>query len=224
MENTYQAKTKIFLIRHGETNWSYRKKYCGFTDISLNRRGKKQAIKLAQILRNEKIDKVYSSDLKRAFQFAKIIFKNKTIIKLPQFREINFGIFEGLTHQEIMDTYPEIYQKWLTNPLKFNIPSGERLFDFARRIRKSLANILLNDDNKTIAIITHSGPIKVILCDALKLSLKEIWRLKIDLGSLSIVEFDNKTGKIYLLNSENTDYMLHTTSLLSSKKKADIKC
>ena len=97
--------TRLILIRHGETDYSTEKRYCGLTDVCLNKRGIEQAEGLCQKLGEEDVDKVYSSDLRRASEFAKIVFKNKEIEPAPEFREINFGIFEGLTYEEIMARY-----------------------------------------------------------------------------------------------------------------------
>jgi alpha-ribazole phosphatase len=197
--------TRLILIRHGQTHWNYQKRHCSFTDIGLNEKGRIQAKRLSKRLDREKIHKVYSSDMKRALQFAKIVFKNTAPEARAELREMNFGIFEGLTYQEIMKNYPEIYQKWLGNPLEVAIPKGESLNSLARRVRKILTKILFCNRNRAIVIVTHAGPIRVILCDILKLGLKEIFKIQPDLASISIIEFVKGRGKIRLLN--NTSYL-----------------
>lgn len=200
--------TKLILIRHGETDWSYQKRYCGFTDIPLNEKGKAQARQLSKRLEEEKVHKVYSSDMKRTLQFAKIVFKDAPIERLASLREMNLGMFEGLTYQEIMEAYPEIYRKWLNDPRDVTIPGGEGLNDLAKRVRESLIKILSHDNsnsNRTIAVFTHAGPIRVILCDILNLGLKEFWQIEQDLANFNIIEFVKGKNKIHLLN--DTSYL-----------------
>ncbi|MBU1122837.1 MAG: histidine phosphatase family protein, partial [Candidatus Omnitrophica bacterium] len=186
--------TKLILIRHGQTDWSKQKKYCGVRDIDLNDVGRHQAEKLENELINKDIINVYSSDLKRCENFAKLIFKNKLIEKLPQLREMNFGIFEGLTYHQLMEKHQEIYQRWLNNPSKISIPQGENLNEMNIRVKKTLMQLLCINKDKTIAMITHGGPIKVILCHVLNLNLDEIWQIEPGLASVREIEFD-ETGK-----------------------------
>ena len=168
------------MIRHGETDYSTEKRYCGLTDVCLNKRGIEQAEGLCQKLGEEDVDKVYSSDLRRASEFAKIVFKNKEIEPAPEFREINFGIFEGLTYEEIMDRYAEIYKKWLNEPYESVIPEGDSLADFKNRVQKALKKIIQLNRGKTLAIVTHAGPIKIIMRNVTK--SKNIWDINPELG------------------------------------------
>jgi alpha-ribazole phosphatase len=192
--------TKLILIRHGETEWSYQKRYCGFTDIDLNEKGRWQARKLYKRLGREKIHKIYSSDMKRTVQFAMIVFKDMPPEELLHLREMNFGIFEGFTYGDIMEKYPQVYGKWLENPLRIIIPQGESLHSLARRVRKAVSRILSQNSNSTVAVFTHAGPIRVIVCDVLKLDLREIRQIEQDLASISIIEYVKGSGKIHLLN------------------------
>ena len=192
--------TKVILIRHGETDWSYQKRYCGFTDIDLNEKGRQQARRLLKRLSKEKIHKVYSSDMKRTLQFAKIVFKDLPAEELLDLREMNFGIFEGLTYKDIMEKYPKVYREWLGNPLDIIVPRGESLKTLVRRVRKALKRILSQNSDKKVAVFTHGGPIRVILCDILELDLKEVWKIEQELASISIIEFVEERGKVHLLN------------------------
>ena len=200
---------KVILIRHGQTDWVRQRRYCGLTDLGLNENGKEQGGKLCRRLEKEVIHKVYSSDLRRAFEFAGMVFKGISIERLKAFSEINFGIFEGLTYQENMDKYPKIYDKWLKNPSETDIPKGESLKDLAERVRPAFASILPLDNNSnnnsTIVICTHGGPIRVLLCDALGLGLEDIWQVKVDCASVSIIEFTKGKAKVESVN--DTSYL-----------------
>mgnify|MGYP001599786738 CR=1 FL=1 len=109
---------RIIIIRHGETDHSLENRYSGFSDPPLNDKGIWQAERLAYRMRNEKVDVAYSSGLKRAYETAKIVFKNKVIEKLANFSEMNFGIFEGLTYEEIIKKHSRLYKSWIGNPIE----------------------------------------------------------------------------------------------------------
>lgn len=182
--------TKIILIRHGETVLSLKKAYYGFTNTRLTANGKRQARKLIPKLPLEKIKKVYSSDLRRASDFAEIIFKGRPIEKNSQLRELNFGILEKLTYNQIMKKHPELYSKWIEKSFETHIPQGEHLLDFKNRVINCYQNILAANKGKTAAIVSHAGPIRIILNEILK--PKDIWSIKVDLASINEIEYNDK--------------------------------
>lgn len=186
--------TRLILIRHGETDYSLKNKYCGFSNPSLNDKGIWQAKKLADRLGDPSSVKVYSSDLKRAYETAKIIFKNNSIEKIADFREMNFGLFEGLKYEEIVRRYPKLYRDWVDNPEKVRIPNGEGLRDLRKRVKDRLSLILCQQPGKTLAVVTHSGPIRVILCDALKLGLNMFWQIGQETGALNIIDYAKESS------------------------------
>jgi alpha-ribazole phosphatase len=190
--------TKLILIRHGETDWNLKRKYCGFLDIGINEEGKKQARKLYERLKEEKIQKVYSSDRKRTIQTAKIIFKKIKIEKIPDLREMHFGIFEGLIYRQIMKRYPLVYKKWLKDPYDTAIPEGEELREFKKRIVRAFKEIIALNKNKTVAVVAHGGVISAFLNHILK--SKNFWDHLPNSSSLSIVEYKNGKPKIKLFN------------------------
>lgn len=201
---------KMILIRHGQTDWNRCRRYCGSRDVELNETGKSQAGKLFEALNgsrkapelpvDEEIGDVYCSGAKRTVQFAGIAFPNKRIKEAAALREINFGIFEGLTYDEIMDKYPELYQEWLRDPSCTVIPGGENLTSFAGRIRQGVSDILSDSKEQVIALVTHAGPIRVILCDIFKFSLKDIWRVTPKSASITVVEFGVREAVVSLEN------------------------
>ena len=179
--------TRIILIRHGETNLTVKKAYCGVTDVGLNPAGRKQARKLALKLRGEKIQNVYSSSLARAQTFARIVFDGFQIETIPELSEMNFGIFEGLTYDEIMLKYPALYSEWLKNPSGVAVPGGENFRDFQKRTRRALSKIITLNKGKTAAVVTHAGNIKVIVGGILK--SKDIREINVSTASAIIIEF-----------------------------------
>jgi len=186
--------TRLILIRHGSTDWSKKKKYCGFSDVDLNDKGENEARKLYQKLSKEKIHRVYSSDSKRALHFARIAFRGLSVEKAPELRELNFGIFEGLTYEELMKKHPKIYKKWLNDPSVIAIPHGEDLRDFKKRVVKTLKKIIFLNKDKTIAVVCHGGAISIFINHILK--AKKIWNQRPNLAGLSMIEYKNGKAKL----------------------------
>ena len=113
-------------------------------------------------------------------------------------REMHFGILEGLTHDEILKKYPEVYSRWLKNPYSVTIPGGESMPGFKKRIIKALKKIIAGYKDKTVAVVCHGGAISVFITHILK--TKDFWRNIPGSASLSIIEYKKKKPKIQLLN------------------------
>lgn len=185
------VKTRIYLVRHGETAWNAGGKFQGHSDVPLSDRGREQAKALASRLKSLKIDAFYSSDLSRARETAEILAEphQGTVFYLPELREINFGLWEGLTFKEIAETYSELSAQWWTTPLTTQIPSGESLQQVVDRCSKAITDIVTGHPGATIVIAAHGGVIRIIVGAALDLNLNCFWKLRMDNVSLTILEY-----------------------------------
>ncbi|MFH1428953.1 MAG: histidine phosphatase family protein [Candidatus Margulisiibacteriota bacterium] len=190
--------TSIILIRHGQTNYSLEKKYCGSSNIDLNNTGILQAQMLCGKLKEENIGKIYSSDIQRSLTFATMAFPGRPIEKIPELREFDFGIFEGLTYEALMEKHTRLYTAWLRDPSSTDIPGGESLASFRKRIIRAWRNITAANRNKTLAIVTHAGPIRMILGDILK--PKDIWDVTVDIASITTIRIQWKRAEVITLN------------------------
>ena len=192
----------MILIRHGQTDHNIKRRYCGSNDPGLNHTGVIQAHMLKQRLKDEKIDEIYSSGQKRAYQTAEIIFSGKNIKKHDGLREMSFGIFEGMTYGQIMAGHAKIYADWVCNPSQTDIPKGENLKSLYDRVRRAMHFILsCSSKNKTIAVVAHGGPNRIILCDAYEYSLEKFWQIDQDNSALNIIEyFDSGNAKVLTVN------------------------
>ena len=190
--------TKVILIRHGQTDWNRERRYQGSADIPLNDSGREAARKLKWWVSGRKIDRVFTSDRKRASEFARIAFEGFSIEEDQSFREMGFGVFEGLVYEEAMRKFSGQYSSWIADPVNTAIPGAEAFFDFRRRVLGSFDRIIQENDGSTIAIVTHAGPIRVILNRIMK--KKSIWDLKTDSGSIHIIEFNKQGAEVVLLN------------------------
>lgn len=185
-----KGNTRIYLIRHGETAWNEAGRYQGHQDVELSPRGLEQAILLRERLRKENIKAIYTSDLKRARDTANIIAQAHGLMvnELYSFRELNFGLWEGLTYQEIASRYPEEWKKWLAAPGNIRVPGGESYLELQDRVYRAFLKIVARHPGEKLAIVAHGGTLRVIICKALGLGLEGLWRFRIDNGSISILE------------------------------------
>lgn len=190
--------TKVVLIRHGVTKWNKQKRYCGFLDVGLSAEGKRQAEKLHQRLKNEKFEKIYCSDLKRALQTARIVFKGKKIIKEKDLKEINFGVIEGMSYDEIMQKYPQVYSNWVKDPYKHKIPKSETMLQFKKRINKAIKKIVMLNKGKTVAVVCHGGTISMYITTIFKNN--KFWHHIPGSVSVSVVEYEKLKPQVKLFN------------------------
>ena len=155
------SSTKLIIIRHGETLWNVEGKKQGQLNSPLTPLGIKQAKALAQRLTEESFTALYSSDLGRAYETAEHIAArtDHKIFSDQRLRERNFGIFQGLTDEQIENEYPVEYNSYLTNRVDYVIPDGESLRQFYVRVTVFLENLTARYDGQIITIVTHGGVI-----------------------------------------------------------------
>lgn len=194
--------TKLILIRHGQTDFNIQKRYCGYSNPSLNEEGRRQVNLLKNTLCEMKADILYSSDLLRAMETAQILLPDMSIQKNEKLREYNFGVFEGLTYDEIMKTHAGIFSEWIDDPSKRALPEGDSFISFSKRINDGLDSILLMNKQKIIVLVTHSGPIRLILSNILKYDADKFWKIKQDNAALNIINYNGLTVEVEMINNQ----------------------
>ena len=150
---------KIYVIRHGQTEWNVLKKVQGKADISLNEKGIEQAIQTKKELDNEKIDLIICSPLKRAKETAQIINENRNIpiIFDDRISERDFGEFEGMPTTEFD------FEGFWSYKANKEYSRAENIVKFFKRIYNFLDSIKKEYPNKNVLIVSHGGvsiPIK----------------------------------------------------------------
>jgi phosphoserine phosphatase len=174
---------RMFLVRHGETDWNRQGRCQGVTDLELNQSGFRQAEEVAEYLRDEEIHFVYSSNLQRAFQTAQVICRphGLTVNIEDNFRELDHGEFEGLTFAQIRAAYPGFIHRWREEPAELRIPGGERLIDVAKRAWNGVDRIIQRQrSDATVVVVSHNFPILAILCGVTRTHLNRYRSFRID--------------------------------------------
>lgn len=149
---------KLFLVRHGETDWNVKSLYQGQTDVPLNENGKRQAEDLALKMKNYPLDAIFSSDLKRACETAEIInaYHNLKLQKSPLVREKCFGEMEGKLKKEVLKAHPKYFLPEGGVDLSYTLPGGESWDEVWDRVKKFFDN-LKKQDFENVLIVTHGG-------------------------------------------------------------------
>ncbi len=178
----------LMLVRHGETEWNAQSRYQGQMDVPLSALGRRQAELIAGRLAGQRIDAVYASDLKRAWETAQIIVQKSglQVLSEPRLRELKFGVLEGLTFDEAQVQYPGMIAAWLED---FNRPpeGGETIELFSARIVSLLDDFKKKHDEQIVLLVAHGGSLSEILRVVLGLSREKRWYLEMENASLSEV-------------------------------------
>lgn len=145
---------------------------------------------------------VYCSDLSRAAAGAEIIAAPYQLrpVRLRELRERAFGIWEGMTFDEIKAQYPEEFDSWAQNPLKFSPVGGESTVEVRDRAVSALERILHAHKGENISIVAHGGVNRVLLCHILGIPLENIFRIEQDYAAINVIEFWDKYPVVKLLN------------------------
>ena len=155
----------ILLIRHGEIPSNVKKIYAGGSSEGLTDRGINQARNVAKQLRGYNISFIYSSPVYRAVQTTKIIsdLLNIDFQIEPAFREMELGPWEGISEEEIARLYPKEWHAWQTRPADLRLNKRETLDELLGRVIKGIQNIYVQQNNSTVAIVSHVAIIRVLL-------------------------------------------------------------
>ena len=180
---------KLLLARHGQTEWNADRRFQGHTDISLSARGRAQAHALGRALRGRPVSAAYVSPMRRAVETAEIALADAGIPFTPieALRELSLGAWEGCTVDEIRRQDGDPYAAWLRAPLDCPPPGAEPLPAVRDRVVSALERIEDAHGDGDALIIAHGGVISVYACHLLACSFNQLWRLRVDNCSLTVV-------------------------------------
>lgn len=184
--------SRLILVRHGETEGESSIRYHGRTDVALSDLGREQMRLAALAIHSPcavEFGRVFSSPLVRASEGARIMAGDSvSLITIEEFAEVHFGLFEGLTADEIRERYPEEYARWNADRLAptFRYPGGESRAAFAARVERGLERMLSHwtPRDRDALLVAHRGVIRAIVR---KLVNREP---VVELGSIHILRFD----------------------------------
>ncbi|ADC89511.1 Phosphoglycerate mutase [Thermocrinis albus DSM 14484] len=193
---------KLFVVRHAESTWNPEGRYQGLLDPELSQRGLQQARLLAEALRNVPFDVIYSSPLRRTYLTALEIAKGRDVhvVKDERIREIDHGVWSGLTVEEVKRRFPETFRMWMEEPHRTSFEGGESLTDVYRRVADFVEEIKRKHQHQTVAVVSHTVPIRAMYCYLLGVDLSRFWSFGCDNASYSVIHLEENRNVIQKLN------------------------
>jgi alpha-ribazole phosphatase len=186
----------VYLVRHTEPALpDERWRFIGRSDLPLSPRGIQHALELSRQLRAVRFDRVYSSDLRRSLTTAQMIAdsadvsSDRSAVRVQpdaRLREIDAGLWEGLTRDEAAEQFPEEYQSRERDPLRYPFPGGESFEDLRGRVIPAYQDITAAAGTN-ILVVGHKGVNRVILCESLGLPFDRLFSLRQEYGCVNLI-------------------------------------
>ena len=198
--------TRLYLIRHGQVKGFEKFTANGHTNVDITEIGVEQMNSLAERLKQEKLEAIYSTGLIRTEKGAKIIGQHHDVPHFtnPELKEIYFGDWEGMTLEDIEKAWPGELTKRFSDIVDYR-PSGqgESMRDLSDRVIPGLKKILKEQAGKNILLAAHGGVNRIILCDALKMDIQNMFNIQQDYGCLNIIDyFPDGNSLVRLVNGQ----------------------
>jgi probable phosphoglycerate mutase len=207
------AKTQIYLVRHGQSVGNLNHLFLGHKDLDLSDLGRKQAERVCEYFQGISVDKIYASDLLRAYHTACPLAKEKgiEIIKNPRLREVYAGEWEGMPYSELFEKYPETAARWWEDTGLARPNGGESVAELQERVYSEVLRLAEENEGKTICLFTHFTPIFAMKTALAGVSLSEMkHQERPKNASVSHIEFEN--GKFSLISYGVNDYLRELAS------------
>lgn len=192
---------RFYLLRHGTIDWPEADCYIGQTDAPLSAQGRRQAEAWRRNLSSVKVSSVFSSDLTRASDTARIIFAGREvgIETCRDLREIQLGEWDGLPRGRVRESHPDLWHARGRDLAGFRPPGGESFRDLQERVVRRVDPIIAQSKG-SVCFVTHAGVIRVLICHFLQMPLSNLFRIRVDYASLSIVACSAARTEVCALN------------------------
>ncbi|NQT72323.1 MAG: histidine phosphatase family protein [Chloroflexi bacterium] len=193
---------QLILIRHGQTDWNKEYRVQGQSNLSLNESGIVQAEAIAQALKNEKVEAIYSSPLSRSLETAQTVSElhQVEITTLTELQEMDVGETDGLYYPDLKTKYPDFFRLWTVDAPSARFPGGESLPELQERCWGAILGIISRNHTDTVVVTSHFFALLTILCKVLGLRLSDFRKLNISVASISKVEFNGSNTKLVYFN------------------------
>jgi probable phosphoglycerate mutase len=187
---------ELCFLRHGQTEYSRENRFCGSLDPPLSEMGAKMAEAFARSQASKKWDAVYSSPSQRARQTAAPL--GVTPIIDDGLREISYGEWEGLRHEDAEARWPEVYRYWAEDTASRSTPGGETAFAVAARAAPVIERIKREHASGRILVVSHKATIRILVCALLGMDVR-LFRDRIAQPVVGLSRFELKKKSGWLL-------------------------
>jgi|FaiFalDrversion2_1042247.scaffolds.fasta_scaffold00046_6 broad specificity phosphatase PhoE len=195
--------TRVFLVRHGQTEWNAQRRYQGRSDSPLTPLGQDQMRRLAAALAQEPVAAVYTSPLGRCWWGAECIAAVHGLEPIPEpdLVELNHGILDGLRVEEMEAEVGELVRRWWRDPARVRLPGGETLEEARTRAMRAFGRIVAGHPDGTVVVVSHAGINRLILLTLLDAPLSAYFRLQQHNGAINLIEASSpEEARIVTLN------------------------
>ena len=209
------SKCRLILVRHGQSEGNLVRSFLGHTDLDITELGHKQAECTAEYLKDVKIDAIYSSDLKRAWNTAEHIAKKKdlSIIADTELREIFAGEWENRLFDDLVTEFEEDFRIWREDIGNAIPTGGESVRELSERVCAELLRIAAMYDGETVCIASHATPIRMASVKAMGLSVEDAknvpWAPNASVTFIDVID-----GELKLIEYGHNDHMGELTTVL----------
>lgn len=180
---------KIYLIRHAETTHNVIGRYYADEHVAFTKRGEKQLLALDDFFKDISLSKVFTSPKKRCMVTAANLHCG-FVESFNDFRDIEQGVYGGLTKDEVNEKYPGLEDKRIADMYNFVYPDGESHKECEKRVLFAL-HYVLDKTKDDFAIVTHAAPILLILKNILNISFADARKIFVYPGSVTTLDFSN---------------------------------
>jgi probable phosphoglycerate mutase len=185
----------FYFLRHGETAWNAEGRICGSTDVPLSDAGRRQAQLLAFRVKPLLAEALYSSPLSRALETARLI--GETIGREPvvdhRLAELNYGVWEGRTFEEIQHATPAVYRAWDADPADLAPPEGESGAHLIERLTPFLADVAQRHPSGNVVVVCHKTVCRLLACHIMGVPLAE-YRRRVPMENAALNIFETVDG------------------------------
>lgn len=194
---------RLLAVRHGATEWSQARRFAGSQDIPLTAYGRLQAEAVAQALAGTSAAAVYTSPLERARTSAEVIAKPHRLEAIiePDFREMAFGAWEGLTRDEMATRFPAEAVAWASTPHVLTPPQGEPLAAVDSRVRAAVAALFERHRGDTVILVSHAIVMRLIVLAALGLGPERLWSVDASPAGITEIDYQEDWATVHRLNT-----------------------
>jgi len=182
--------TRIVILRHGRTEWNRVEKFRGRADIELDSVGKKQAEAAAKRMKGWSISAIYSSPLRRTMTTSDIIGTQLglSVQPMPDIIDIDYGEWQGLSTQEVMDRYNVLYSQWTQNPDEVKFPGGESFAQARERVSRAVDVLIREHPKESVILVTHKVICQLLVLRLLSLNSSHFWQITQDVCAMNLFE------------------------------------
>ncbi len=195
------------MVRHGQSTWNSEHRIQGQLDPPLSAEGRRQAERVGQRLAGRRLVRLYSSDLKRAFETAQAIeaATDHQAEPMTGLREIFLGEWEGLRTDDLAQRFPEAWARWTEEPDWDLVPGGEGAALFETRVAAALDEILGRHTQGDVVVVTHGGVIQTALHRVIGRPSRGLFPFKIQNASISVIE--KRDGRMIIGGVNDTSHL-----------------